>query len=68
MTADTLSTLGASIAPRFVDVYRTAKIVLANRVRHVDVPSEPYFDEESTAYFRAQLERARNYLEYGSGG
>jgi hypothetical protein len=69
MTAGTPSTLGASIAPRrFVDAYRTAKIVFANRVRHVDIPSEPYFDEESTAYFRAQLERARNYLEYGSGG
>jgi hypothetical protein len=69
MTAGTLSALGASIAPRrFVDVYRTAKVVLANRVRHVDVPPEPYFDEESTAYFRAQLEQTRNYLEYGSGG
>jgi hypothetical protein len=67
MTAGTLSTLGASIAPRFVDAYRTAKIVLANRGRHVDIPSEPYFDPESTEYFRGQLERARNYLEYGSG-
>jgi len=69
MTAETLSTLGASVTPRrFSDVYRTAKIVLANRVRHVDVPSEPYFDEKSTAYFRAQMERSRTYLEYGTGG
>jgi hypothetical protein len=68
MTAGTLSTLGASIAPRFADVYRTAKVVLANRVRHVDVPSEPNFDEEAAAYFRAQLEGSRNYLEYGGGG
>jgi hypothetical protein len=69
MTAGTLSTLGASIAPRkFVDAYRTAKIIIANRVRHVDVPSEPHFDEEGTAYFCNQLESARNYLEYGSGG
>jgi hypothetical protein len=67
MTAGTLSSLGASIAPRFVDAYRTAKIVFANRVRHVDIAAEPYFDEESTAYFREQLGRARNYLEYGSG-
>src|SRR5260370_33201626 len=68
MSAGTLSSLGASIAPRrFVDACRTAKIVLANRVRHVDIPSEPYLDEASTAYFRGQLERARNYLEYGSG-
>src|SRR5262245_13701309 len=68
MTAGTLSTLGASIAPRFVDVYRTAKVVLANRVRHFDVPSEPKFDEEATAYFRAQLQGSQNYLEYGGGG
>jgi hypothetical protein len=69
MTAGTLSTLGASIAPRkFVDACRTAKIVIAHRVRHFDVPSEPHFDEEGTAYFRKQLESARNYLEYGSGG
>jgi hypothetical protein len=69
MTAGTLSALGASIAPRrFVDAYRTAKIVIGNRVRHFDVPSEPHFDEEGGAYFRKQLESARNYLEYGSGG
>jgi hypothetical protein len=69
MTGVTLSSLGASIAPRrFVDAYRTAKIVIGNRVRHFDVPAEPHFDEPSTAYFREQLARARNYLEYGSGG
>jgi hypothetical protein len=69
MTVGTPSTLGASIAPRkFVDAYRTAKIVIANRVRHFDVPSEPHFDEEGTAYFRKQIGSARNYLEYGSGG
>jgi hypothetical protein len=67
MTAGTLSTRGSNIAPRFWDACRTAKIVFANRIRHVDIPSEPYFDEESTAYFRRQLERARSYLEYGSG-
>ena len=69
MTGVTLSSLGASIAPRkFVDAYRTAKIVIGNRVRHFDVPVEPHFDEQSTAYFREQLAKARNYLEYGSGG
>ena len=69
MTSVTLSSLGASIAPRkFVDAYRTAKIVIGNRVRHFDVPAEPHFDEQSTAYFREQLANARNYLEYGSGG
>jgi hypothetical protein len=69
MTGVTLSSLGASIAPRiFVDVYRTAKIVIGKRVRHFDVPSEPHFDSESTAYFREQIAKARNYLEYGSGG
>ncbi len=68
MTAGTLSTLGASIAPRFFDAYRTAKIVLGKRVRRIDVPSQPDFDEPSTLYFVSQLEQARNYLEYGSGG
>jgi len=57
----------ASRLEKFVDAYRTAKIVIANRVRHFDVPSEPHFEEEGTAYFRKQIESARNYLEYGSG-
>jgi hypothetical protein len=69
MTGVTLSSLRASIAPRrFVDAYRTAKIVIGNRVRHFDVPTEPNFDPEITAYFREQLAKARNYMEYGSGG
>jgi hypothetical protein len=69
MNAGSLSTLGASIAPRrFVAAYRTARIALASRVRHIEIRAESSFDEESTACFRMQLERARNYLEYGSGG
>jgi hypothetical protein len=69
MTTGNLSALGASIAPRkFIAACRTAKIVIASRVRHVDVPSEPLFDEAGMAYFCEQLESARNYLEYGSGG
>ena len=67
--ATALSTLGATIAPRrFVEAYRTAKIILGNRVRRFEVPTEPHFDEASTLYFREQLQKARNYLEYGSGG
>jgi hypothetical protein len=67
--ATALSTLGATIAPRkFVEAYRTAKIIIGNRVRRFEVPTEPHFDEASTLYFREQLQRARNYLEYGSGG
>ncbi|HWM66910.1 MAG TPA: hypothetical protein VNO35_10025 [Steroidobacteraceae bacterium] len=67
--ATALSTLGATIAPRkFVEAYRTAKIILGNRVRRFEVPTEPHFDEASTLYFREQLHKARNYLEYGSGG
>ena len=67
--ATALSTLGATIAPRrFIDACRTAKVVIGNRMRKVDVPTEPRFDEASAAYFRNQLVRARNYLEYGSGG
>ena len=67
--ATALSMLGASIAPRrFIDAYRTAKVVIGNRVRRFDVPMEPHFDEYSTQYFRDQLSKARNYLEYGSGG
>ena len=67
--ATALSTLGASFAPRkFIDAYRTAKVVIGNRVRRFEVPTEPHFDEYSTQYFRDQLRKARNYLEYGSGG
>lgn len=58
-----------NVAPmKFVHAYRTAKIVIANRTRHFDVPTEPHFDAESTAYFRKRLENSRSYLEYGSGG
>jgi len=67
--ATALSTLGATIAPRrFIDAYRTAKVVIGNRMRRVEVPTAPQFDQEGMAYFREQLARARNYLEYGSGG
>jgi len=69
MTDVTFPKSGARIAPRkFVDAYRTAKSVLACRTRHVDISSEPHFDEAGTTYFREQLQRTRNYLEYGSGG
>ncbi len=64
-----LSAIGATVVPRrFVDAYRTAKVVIGNRVRRFEVPTEPHFDPESTRYFREQLAKARNYLEYGSGG
>jgi hypothetical protein len=69
MTGVPFSSPSASTAPRrFVDAYRTAKIVIGKRVRHFDVPTQPHFDPESTAYFSEQLAKARNYLEYGSGG
>jgi len=51
-----------------VHAYRTAKLVFEKRTRPFDVPAEPHFDSESTAYFRKRLESARSYLEYGSGG
>ena len=67
--ATALSTLGATIAPRrVIEAYRTAKVVIGNRMRRFEVPTEPRFDDESALYFRDQLARARNYLEYGSGG
>jgi len=67
--ATALSTLGATIAPRrVIDAWRTAKVVIGNRLRHFDVPMEPHFDEESTRFFRNEVVKARNYLEYGSGG
>lgn len=69
MTGATVSSLGASIAPRrFIEAYRTAKVVIGNRMRHFDVPTEPHFDELSTRYFHDEIARVRNYLEYGSGG
>ena len=66
--ATALSTLGAIAPRRFIDAYRTAKVVIGNRMRKFDVPTEPHFDDASARYFRDQLARARNYLEYGSGG
>jgi hypothetical protein len=67
--ATALSTLGATIAPRrFLNACRTAKVVIGNRMRKGEIPAEPPFDAESAKYFRDQLARARNYLEYGSGG
>jgi hypothetical protein len=67
--ATAISTLGATIAPRrVIEAYRTAKVVIGNRIRKFEVPTEPHFDDASAAYFRDQLARARNYLEYGSGG
>lgn len=67
--ATTPSTLRTTIPPRrFLDVYRTAKVVIGNRMRRTEVPAEPHFDEAGTRYFCDQLARARNYLEYGSGG
>jgi hypothetical protein len=63
------STVTARATPHaFIRAYRTAKVVISNRVRHVDVPSSPHFDSKSTEYFSRQLETTRNYLEYGSGG
>jgi hypothetical protein len=67
--ATDLSTLGATSAPRrVIEAYRTAKVVIGNRMRRCEVPDEPHFDAASSVYFRDQLARARNYLEYGSGG
>src|SRR5665213_1804730 len=69
MNGETLSARGGGSTPkRFIHAYRTAKIVIGNRVRHFDVPSEPHFDAEGSAYFREQLNSTHNYLEYGSGG
>jgi hypothetical protein len=48
-------------------LYRT-KVVISKRLRHVDVPSAPHFDDESTAYFNDVITSAHHYLEYGSGG
>jgi hypothetical protein len=63
-----ISAPASNPSKRFIQAYRTAKFVVAHRVRHFDVPSVPHFDDASTEYFRRQLESTRNYLEYGSGG
>jgi hypothetical protein len=36
--------------------------------RKVTAPSEPYFDNQSMAIFKALISNAQTYLEYGSGG
>ncbi|GAB3373448.1 hypothetical protein NCG89_07280 [Spongiibacter taiwanensis] len=38
------------------------------RLYGFDVPEQPHFDPDSTAYFVAALDRCQRYLEYGSGG
>jgi hypothetical protein len=53
---------------QLAQAYRTAKIVVANRLRRVEVPSSPHFDEQATQYFAQRVTQARNYVEYGSGG
>src|SRR3954471_8509747 len=63
-----MSAILSSTRMNVVHAYRTAKLVFEKRTRHFDVPAEPHFDSESTAYFRKRLESARSYLEYGSGG
>jgi hypothetical protein len=69
MSVGTFSRLTARIAPkRYLEVYRTAKTVLACRRRRFVVSGEPHLDEPGIAYFHEQLEHTRNYLEYGSGG
>lgn len=52
---------------QLVEAYRTAKTVLAHRLRQVDIPSEPRFDAKGDAYFRERLEQSAHYLEYGCG-
>jgi hypothetical protein len=69
MTVVTSPGLEARTAPKkFMEAYRTAKSVFACRTRHFDISSEPQFDDAGIAYFHEQLQRTRNYLEYGSGG
>ncbi|MBB5719684.1 hypothetical protein FHR23_002632 [Stakelama sediminis] len=38
------------------------------RIKGFDVPDTPHFDAESTAPFKALLDKANLYLEFGAGG
>ena len=69
MTLEAISRLRSTVAPdRFLDVCRTIRAAVVCRTRRFDISSEPHFDDAGSAYFREQLARTRNYLEYGSGG
>ncbi len=69
MIEGALSALEGTVAPRgVVGAYRKAKVFIAKRVAHFDIPSEPQFDDESAALFRDEIARTETYLEYGSGG
>jgi hypothetical protein len=58
----------SAVGNQVVRACRTAKVVMAKRIRHFDVPDAPYFDEQSTRFFESVLRDCRTYLEYGSGG
>ena len=69
MTLGAISRLRSTVDPdRFLDTWRAIKTAVVCRTRRFDISSEPHFDDTGSAYFREQLTRTRNYLEYGSGG
>jgi hypothetical protein len=45
-----------------------ARFFYKQRVVGFSVPDDPWFDDASSANFRALLAKARSYVEYGAGG
>ncbi|MCL6730120.1 hypothetical protein [Sphingomonas hankyongi] len=45
-----------------------ARFFYYQRVEGFDPPTKPHFDKETSVFFEEQVAKARQYLEYGSGG
>ncbi len=45
-----------------------AKFFYLQRIKGFDIPPEPWFDDETRAWFDKELAQSSTYLEFGSGG
>jgi hypothetical protein len=64
----TRAPLGNPVRNQITRAWGTTKVVVAKRVKRFEVPEAPFFDEQSTEFFKGVIAETRNYLEYGSGG
>jgi len=53
---------------KFENIRATAIFILQRPFARFEVPPEPFMDPESAARFNDELEAAKLYLEFGSGG
>ena len=57
-----------AFSPQIKKPVRLAHFLYMQRIKGFDVPDTPHFDAESTAPFKALLDKANLYLEFGAGG